>query len=189
MAASPSSAPKMPSTIIMMAAKSTHPAPAVDPRCDMASSSLLVTGTPAFWRGNGGAASCARDDFASDQLELAGPADRLAAVTRRQLPVDALEVRLDRVDGDVHLAGDLGGVQHAGHVPQHLPLAFGERLDGQGRGSFGGARRCRGLIVALVRCEQAPVDAGPFRVAPQHRPDPAALHDERQPELLTLSQL
>ena len=46
----------------------------------------------------------------SDQLKLAGPAHRLAAVRRRQLAVDVPEVGLDGVDGDVHLAGDLGGV-------------------------------------------------------------------------------
>src|SRR5271170_2949718 len=65
----------------------------------------------------------------SDQVELPGPADRLAAVGRRQLAVNALEVSLDRVDGDVHLAGDLRHVQHAGEVTRHLLLALGQRLD------------------------------------------------------------
>ena len=49
----------------------------------------------------------------SDQLKLAGPADRFAAVGRGQLAVDALEVGLHGVDGDVHLAGDLGGAEQA----------------------------------------------------------------------------
>ena len=48
----------------------------------------------------------------SDQLKLTGTVDRFAAVSRRQLAVNVLEVCLDGVDGDVHLAGDLGGVQH-----------------------------------------------------------------------------
>lgn len=49
----------------------------------------------------------------SDQLELAGPADGLAAVLRGEFAVDVPQVRLYRVDGDVHLGGDLGRVQHA----------------------------------------------------------------------------
>ncbi len=49
----------------------------------------------------------------SDQLELAGPADRLVTVPRRQLAVDVPQMGLYGVDGDVHLAGHLGRVQHA----------------------------------------------------------------------------
>jgi hypothetical protein len=49
----------------------------------------------------------------SDELKLAGPADRFASVRRRQLAVDASEVRFDGVDGDIHLAGDLSRAQHA----------------------------------------------------------------------------
>src|SRR2546430_14419568 len=81
-----------------------------------------------------GSASCAgwRSRATSDQPELPGAADRLAAVTRRQLAVDALEVRLDRVDGDVHLAGNLGGGQHPRHVVEHFALAFAELLDDDG---------------------------------------------------------
>lgn len=48
-------------------------------------------------------------DGRGHQLELAGSADRLAVVRRRQLAVDASEVRLDSVAG--HLAGDLIRVQ------------------------------------------------------------------------------
>ena len=70
----------------------------------------------------------------SDQVELAGPADRSAAVIRRQLAVDVPEVGLDGIDGDVHFAGDLGRGQQAGQVQQHLPLAFGERLHHQNWG-------------------------------------------------------
>jgi hypothetical protein len=51
-----------------------------------------------------------------DQSELAGPADRLAAMGRRELAVDALDVCLDGVDGDAHLAGDLGGAEHLGEA-------------------------------------------------------------------------
>jgi hypothetical protein len=47
----------------------------------------------------------------SDQLKLAGSTDRLAAAGGRQLAVNVFEVRLGGVDGDVHLAGDLGGAQ------------------------------------------------------------------------------
>ncbi len=49
----------------------------------------------------------------SDQPELPGPADGLAAVSRRQLAIDVFEVRLDGVEGDVHFAGNLRVSQHA----------------------------------------------------------------------------
>jgi hypothetical protein len=47
----------------------------------------------------------------SDQLKLPGSADRLAAAGGRQLAVSVFEVRLDSVDGDVHLAGDFSAAQ------------------------------------------------------------------------------
>jgi LuxR family transcriptional regulator, maltose regulon positive regulatory protein len=89
----------------------------------------------------------------SDQLKLAGPADRLAAALRRQLAVDAPEVGLDGVDGDVHLLGDLGRVQHARDVHEHLPLAFGERLDDQDRRLAAGVYGRRKLVLAQSRGE------------------------------------
>jgi hypothetical protein len=124
----------------------------------------------------------------SDQLKLAGPADRLAAAGRRQLAVDVLEVRFHGVDRDVHLGGDLGGAQQACRMSQHVSLACGERLNEQNRGLLRGALRGRELIGAQGRCEQAPVGVGQFGVAPQCRADPAALQGERQPELLTFGQ-
>ena len=48
----------------------------------------------------------------SDQLKLAGPADRLAAASGRQLAVYVFEVRFERVDADVQLAGGLSGTEH-----------------------------------------------------------------------------
>src|SRR5215472_15875385 len=65
----------------------------------------------------------------SDQLKLAGPADRLAPVCRRQLVADVLDMRFDSVAGDIQLTGDLGGGQQARDVSQHFPFALGERLD------------------------------------------------------------
>jgi hypothetical protein len=59
-------------------------------------------------------------DAALDQLKPPGPADRLPATRCGQLAVDVLDVCLDGMDGDLHLAGDLGGTQQAGEVPQHL---------------------------------------------------------------------
>ena len=58
---------------------------------------------------------CARraSNVTSDQLKLAGSADRLAAASRGQLAADVFEVRLDGVGGDVHLAGDFGAGQQA----------------------------------------------------------------------------
>jgi len=67
-------------------------------------------------RGRGSAYTGARPTCrtqTSDQFELAGAADRFAAVSRRQLSVDVPEMSLDGVDGDVHLASDLGRVQQA----------------------------------------------------------------------------
>src|SRR5882757_10690180 len=67
-------------------------------------------------RGRGSAYAGARPTCrtqTSDQFELAGAADRFAAVSRRQLSVDVPEMGLYGVDGDVHLASDLGRVQQA----------------------------------------------------------------------------
>ena len=58
----------------------------------------------------------------SDQLKLAGSADRLAAAGGRQLAVDIFEVRLDGVDGDVQLAGDFSA-SSAGPMRVVAPLA------------------------------------------------------------------
>ena len=56
-------------------------------------------------------------------------------------------------------------------------------------GTWSGAPRGgRELVVAWGRGEQAPVGAGQFGVTPQHRSDPAPLHDERQPELFGFGQ-
>src|ERR1700735_591679 len=113
-----------------------------------------------------------------DQLELAGPADRLAAVSHRQLAVDVLEVRLDGVDGEVHLVSDLSGVQHAREVPQHLPFAVAERLGRTDHGRILHPRRGWELIVTWGLCEQPPVTVGEPGILPQYRPEPAALQDE-----------
>src|SRR5437762_11529469 len=99
-----------------------------------ARSRVLSASTAAVWAPTG-SPSCAgwRSRATSDQPELPGAADRLAAVTRRQLAVDVFEVRLDRVDGDVQLAGNLGGGQHPRHVAEHFALTFAELLDDDGR--------------------------------------------------------
>src|ERR1700733_13163207 len=67
-----------------------------------------------------------RSVAASDQLQLPCAPDRLAAMIRRQLAVDAPEVRLDGVHRDVHLGGDLCGAEHARQVPEHLTLRLPE---------------------------------------------------------------
>jgi len=92
--------------------------------------------------------------------------DRFAAVTRRQLAVDVLEVCLDGVDGDVHLAGDLRGVQHLRYMHQDLPLAFGEWLNHQNRGLMQGPYGSRRLFVAQGRGEKGRGDVGQLRVKP-----------------------
>ena len=88
----------------------------------------------------------------SDQLKLAGSADRLTAAGGRQLAVEVFEVRLDGVGGDIQLAGDFSAAQQARCVPEHLPFAVGERLDHQNGGLVRGAPRSRDLIVAQGRC-------------------------------------
>jgi hypothetical protein len=45
-----------------------------------------------------------------------------------------------------------------------------------------------GNMVAPDGCEQVLVGVGQYGVAPQRRPDPATLDDERQPELLGFGQ-
>jgi hypothetical protein len=102
----------------------------------------------------------------SDQLKLLGPAYRLTAVSRGKLAEDALEVRLDGVDRDVHLTGHLSGIEHVGDVSQDFPFAFGQRLDGHDRGlvwswDVPGSRE---LIAAQGRCQQTLVAAGQFRI-------------------------
>jgi hypothetical protein len=49
----------------------------------------------------------------SDQVKLAGSADRLAAAGGRQLAENISEVRLNRVDGDAHFAGGLSSAEQA----------------------------------------------------------------------------
>src|SRR2546423_1743436 len=97
-----------------------------------------------------GSASCAgwRSRATSDQPELSRAADRLAAVSRRQFAVDALEVRLDRVDGDVHLACNLGGGQHPRRVAEHFALTFAELIDDDGRHLRGGGFASRRQALA-----------------------------------------
>jgi LuxR family maltose regulon positive regulatory protein len=73
-----------------------------------------------------------------EHTELPGPPDRLPAIGRAKLAEDALQVRLDRVDRDVHLRGDVRGVEHLAHVPQHVLFPAAELLDdhrGSGRSS------------------------------------------------------
>jgi hypothetical protein len=71
------------------------------------------TGTPGARRGGADVDVIGASYVTSDQLKLAGSADRLTAAGGRQLAVTVLEVRLDGVDGDVHLAGDFSAAQQA----------------------------------------------------------------------------
>src|SRR6266566_2485405 len=48
-----------------------------------------------------------------------------------QLPINALEVRLDSTDCDTELLGDLPSRGSLCHQPQHLPLTFTQRFVGQ----------------------------------------------------------
>ena len=76
-----------------------------------------------------------------------------------------------------------------GHVAEHLALTFAERYDHHRRRlrrpALAGRRHAEADQAGL---EQLPVRAGQFRVTPQHAAEPAALHGERQPELLSLGQ-
>ena len=71
------------------------------------------TGTPGARCGGADVDVIGASYVTSDQLKLAGSADRLTAAGGRQLAVNVFEVRLDGVDGDVHLAGDLSGAEQA----------------------------------------------------------------------------
>src|SRR3954451_6684944 len=65
----------------------------------------------------------------SDDVEFAGPADRLVAAAGGELAQDGPDMGADRVDGDVHPPGDLVGREQLGEVHQDLVLLLGERLD------------------------------------------------------------
>ena len=71
---------------------------------------------------------------------------------------------------------------------QHLPLAFGERLNQENRGLARGPPWRRKVVVAQHRGEQASMGVGQFEVTPQDRPEPATFCREGQPELLMFSQ-
>jgi hypothetical protein len=71
------------------------------------------TGTQGARCGGAGRDVIGASYVTSDQLKLAGSADRLAAAGGRQLAVSVFEVRLDRVDGDVHFPGGLSGAEQA----------------------------------------------------------------------------
>ena len=75
--------------------------------------SSASTGTPGARCGGADVDVIGASYVTSDQLKLAGSADRLTAAGSRQLAVTVLKVRLDGVDGDVHLAGDFSGPQQA----------------------------------------------------------------------------
>src|SRR5215207_9396061 len=62
----------------------------------------------------------------SDDVQLAGPADRLVPAARGELAQDRPHVCAHRVDGDVHLSGDLLGREQLGEVHQNLVLLLGE---------------------------------------------------------------
>ena len=59
----------------------------------------------------------------------------------------------------------------------------------QNRDLIRGTRASRALLVAQGRGEYAPVGVNQFRVTLQHRPDPATLRHEWQPELFRFSQV
>ena len=71
---------------------------------------------------------------------------------------------------------------------QHLPFALGERLDQQHRRLPHRVHERRELVRAQRAGQQQPVAGDQFGVAPEHRPEPAALQRERQPDLLTFGQ-
>jgi hypothetical protein len=86
-------------------------------------------------------------------------------VSRRQFPVDALQVGFDGVHRDVQLISYLGGAEHPGQEAEHFPLAPAELLDDHwcrlvGRGRLSPAAADQAWL------EQVPVGVGQLWVAP-----------------------
>jgi hypothetical protein len=99
-------------------------------------------------------------------------------------------MRLHRVDRDVHLRGDVRGIQHLADVAQHILFPAAELLHDH----RGGMLRCLPLYRDGARhhhsgTEELAVPPGEFRIAHQHGLQPAPLHGEREPALLRLAQL
>src|SRR6187401_1827853 len=70
-----------------------------------------------------------RAPLASDQPALVGPACELVPRGELQLPQDARNVRLDRLDAQVQARGDLLVPVAAGDQLKYLALARSERLE------------------------------------------------------------
>ena len=64
-----------------------------------------------------------------EEPELARASDRFGAAVRVELRVDVTEVRLDRVDRDLELGGDLGRLQVAGQVPENTQFGGAELVE------------------------------------------------------------
>ena len=64
----------------------------------------------------------------AEQMQLASARDRVATAGHAELAVDLLEVRLDRVDRDVELAGDLPVGHDRREVAQDRQLTLGENV-------------------------------------------------------------
>ena len=63
------------------------------------------------------------------QVEFRGPADRCPAAGHGELGVDVLGVRPHGVQGHHELAGDGRAVQLGSEQPEHVELAFAQRVD------------------------------------------------------------
>src|ERR1700755_1428589 len=78
-------------------------------------------GPPCSSRANTAAGCRRRWGQRSDESELASSDDRLAAVGHRELAIDGLRMRLDRVDRDPQVGGDVGvGLQGRQVTKDHL---------------------------------------------------------------------
>ena len=66
---------------------------------------------------------------AARQVELPGPADRRPTVVHAELGVDVLGVGPHGVQRHHELAGDVRAVQVGSEQPEHVELAFAQRLD------------------------------------------------------------
>lgn len=99
-------------------------------------------------------------------------------------------MRLDGIDRDVQLGGDLNRAIHICHTAQHLPLTVGKLLDDHRGGLADGTRpRCDPAWRYESGFEQVTVSRSDVRVTGKRWPDPAALHRKRKPEPLRLTEL
>jgi hypothetical protein len=96
---------------------------------------------------------------------LPGAAYRFSSVSRRQFPIDALQVGFNGVHRDVQLTSYLGGAEHPGQEGEHFTFAPAELLDDHWCRLFG-SEWLSPAVADEAWLKQVPVGVGKLWVAP-----------------------